>query len=154
MQWPIAPSELSIASSLISVSAPDAGEDSRSREEKGKAYAEKLRKEVNDLVGSGNDITSLEAAAERIEELRLLAEVWKGTAEEKARIKLVESLQKPVEERHRALEKTVAGRRQTASPRKDVDLRYGNIDSSRAVSEGGYGFLQNLRNLKNEMYLE
>lgn len=151
MQWPLAPSELFLTSSLISVSAPEpSSEDARSREEKGKAHAEKLRNEINDLVGSGNDITGLEAAAARIEELRQLAEVWKGTAEEKARMKFIESLQKPIEERHKALEKTS---RPTASPSKGVDYRYGNLES-RAVGEGGYGFLQNLRNLKNDMYLE
>ena len=154
MQWPVAPSELSMASSLISVSAPDSSDDSRSREEKGKAYAEKLRTEINDLIGSGNDILSLEAAAVQIEELRSLAEVWKGTAEERARMKLVESLQKPVEEKQKALEKTIMSRNPNALPSRGVDYRYGNMDSSRAVGEGGYGFLQNLRNLKNDMYLE
>ena len=154
MQWPIAPSELSLASSLISVSAPDSSDDSRSREEKGKAHAESLRTEINDLIGSGNDISTLEAAATRIEDLRLLAEVWKGTVEEKARLKLVESLQKPVEERQKILEKTAAVRRPTPSPSRGVDLRYGNMDPTRAAGEGGYGFLQNLRNFKNDMYLE
>ena len=150
MQWPIAPSELSLTSSLISVSAPDGSDDSRSREEKGKAYAEKLRNEINDLIGSGNDLSGLEAAAVRIEELKRLAEVWKGTAEEKARLKLVESLQNPVEERQRALEKASGGRKPAPSPSRGVDYRYGNMDAA----QGGYGFLQNLRNLKNDMYLE
>lgn len=154
MKWPLAPSELSMASSLISVSAPDSGDDARSREEKGKAYAEELRSEINGLVGSGNDLASLEAAAARIEEIRRLAEVWKGTAEEKARLKLVESLQKPIEERQKALERSTAGRKPTPSPSRGVDYRYGNMDSTRAASEGGYGFLQNLRNLKNDVYLE
>ena len=156
MQWPIAPSELSLTSSLISVSAPDSSDGSRSREEKGKAYAEKLRNEINDLIGSGNDVSGLEAAAVQIEELRHLAEVWKGTAEEKARLKQVDSLQKPVEERQKPLEQSAASRRPAPSPSRGMDYRYGNIhvDPSRAVSEGGYGFLQNLRNLRNDVYLE
>ena len=154
MQWPIAPSEPSLTSSLISVSAPDTGDDSRSREEKGKAYAEKLRNEINGLIGSGNDAAGLDAAHTRIEELRQLAEVWKGTAEEKARLKLVDSLQRPVEERQKALQQTNRARKPTPSPSRGMDYRYGDLDSSHATSEGGYGFLQNLRNLKNDMYLE
>lgn len=154
MQWPIAPSELSVASSLISVSAPDAGEDVRSREEKGKAYAEKLRNEINDMLDSGRDMSGLEAAAVRIEQLRQLTEVWKGTSEEKARLKLVESLQKPVEEKQKSLEKSSGSRKPAPSPARGMDYRYGNMDSSRSAGDGGYGFLQNLRNLKNDMYLE
>ena len=154
MQWPLAPSDLSMASSLVSVSAPDSTDDSRSREEKGKAYVEKLRSEIHELIGSGSDSAGLEAAAARIEELRQLAEVWKGTAEEKARLKIVESLQKPVEERQKALERIAGGRRPVGSPSKGFDLRYGDLNSSRAVSEGGYGFLQNLRSLKNVVYLD
>ena len=143
MQWPLAPSDLSLTSSLISVSAPD---DDRDREEKGKAYAESLRNEINDLIGSGNDVASLEAAAERIEALRVLAEVWRGTAEEKARVKLVDSLQRPVEERLRVLEQGSVGKKVSA---RGVDLRYGV-----EAREGGYGFLQNLRKLGGEVYLE
>jgi hypothetical protein len=154
MQWPLAPSELSLTSSLISVSAPDAGDDTRSREEKGKAYVEKLRQEIKDLLGPSNDISGLEAALDRIEELRLLADVWKSTAEEKARFKLVETLQKPVEERQRALEHSSNARKPVVSPPRGMDYRYGNLDSSRAAGDSGYGFLQNLRNLKNDMYLE
>ena len=152
MQWPIAPSEVaSVTSSLISVTAPDQSEENRSREEKGGEFAERLRNDINDLVGSGNDIPSLEAAAVRVEELRELAEIWKGTAEEKARMRLVESLQKPIEERQKVLEKNMGSRKPGVSPSRGVDYRYGNLD---AQAEGGYGFLQNLRNLKNEMYLE
>ena len=143
MQWPLAPSDVSLTSSLISVSAPD---DDRDREEKGKAYAENLRTDINDLIGSGNDVAGLEAAAARIDELRVLAEVWRGTAEEKARVKLVESLQRPVEERLRVLEQGGVGKR---VPARGVDLRYGV-----EAREGGYGFLQNLRKLGGEVYLE
>ena len=147
MQWPLAPRDMSLTSSLISVSAPD---DDRDREEKGKAYVERLRTEINTLIGSGNDVASLEEAAARIDELRHLAEVWRGTAEEKARLKLVENLQKPVEERIKALEQS----RKPTGPARGVDLRYGSMNDARIVSEGGYGFLQNLRNLRNDVYLE
>ncbi|KAF2766250.1 hypothetical protein EJ03DRAFT_183728 [Teratosphaeria nubilosa] len=155
MAWPLAPSELAgVTSSLISVSAPESDAESRDREEKGKEYIEKLRSDITEVVGAGSDQANVDAALSRIEELRALAEVWKGTAEEKARLKLIESLQKPVEERQRALER--AGqpiRKPGTSPSRGADMRYGNMDT-RGISEGGYGFLQNLRNLKNDLYVE
>ncbi|KAK6410438.1 hypothetical protein LTR81_015333 [Elasticomyces elasticus] len=153
MTWPLAPSEFSLASSLISVSAPESEADSRDREAKGKQYVESLRMEINEVIGSGNDQAYLAAGAARIDELRSLAEVWKGTAEEKPRMKVVESLQKPIEDRQRALERAGQVRKPAASPARGADLRYGD-SSTRPSTESGYGFLQNLRNLKNEMYLE
>ena len=150
MQWPLAPSELSLTSSLISVSSNPA--DDREREEKGKAYTAALHSELNALIGSGNDIASLEVAAARIEGLRALAEVWRGTAEEKARLKIVEALQRPVEERLRVLEQGRVGSRVGGG--RGVDLRYGSMSDARGVSEGGYGFLQGLRKLGNDVYLE
>jgi len=150
MQWPVAPSEVSVAGSLISVSAPDGGDDARSREEKGKAYVERVRSEVVDLVGSGNDPAGYEVASARIAELKQLAEVWNGTSEEKARGRLVESLQKLVDEKQRAAEKGGGSRRPTPAPARPIDHRYGS-PSSKTTVESGYGFLQNLRNLKNEV---
>ncbi|KAK3670281.1 hypothetical protein LTR78_009835 [Recurvomyces mirabilis] len=155
MAWPVAPSDLSLASSLISISAPESDADSRIREEKGKAFVEQLRNEINDLVGKGNDAASLEAAALRVEQLGHLAEVWKGTAEEKARINVVESLQRPIEERQRIAGQSKKG---TGASAKALDYRYGDLGASAsttsAVSEDGFGFLQNLRNFKNDMYLD
>ena len=156
MQWPLAPSELSLASSFISISAPESTDDSRSREEKGRDHAEKLRNEVNELLSSGTD--GLRAANERVEELRFLAEVWKGTAEEKARFKLVDSLQKTVDDKQKALGKTSAegNRKPGVSPARGYDHRYGSTETTKALGDtgSGYGFLQNLRNFKNEMYLD
>lgn len=153
MQWPLAPSELSLASSLISVSAPDAGDDSRSREQKGKEFAESLRSEVNALLSTGAE--GLEAASARVEELRTLAEVWKGTAEEKARLKLVDSLQKLVDNKEKAVGKTNGqnGRKPGVESARNYDLRYGSAGSSQLANDGGsgYGFLHNLR---NQMYVD
>jgi hypothetical protein len=151
--WPIAPSEVStgVASSFISVSAPEATEENRNREAKAKEYTETLRAEINSLL-STNDIAGLEAAAERVEELRVLAEVWKGTAEEKARTKVVEGLVRMMEERQKVIaggRRAEGGRRQ---PERAVDMRYGDLEAKGA--EGGYGFLQNLRNFKDGMYLD
>jgi len=156
MAWPVAPSEVaSVTSSFISVSAPEASEENRSREEKSKAYSDKVRAEISDLLGpaSSSGTEGLEAAAERVESLRELAEVWKGTAEEKARMRLVEGLVKMLEERQKALESKSGRRAGGGEPARGVDMRYGNLDSSRAASEGGggYGFLQKLR---NDMYLD
>ncbi|SMQ45141.1 unnamed protein product [Zymoseptoria tritici ST99CH_3D7] len=149
MQWPIAPSELSLTSSLISVSAPDSNDESRSREEVGQQFAERLRQEINDLLTTGTE--GLEAADARIAELRDLAEVWRGTAEEKARLKQVDALQKLVDDKRKSLDKPNGdgGRKAAALPVRGHDLRYGSADSSRLQPEAGsgYGFLQNLRNL-------
>ncbi|GAB7331598.1 hypothetical protein MBLNU13_g02976t1 [Cladosporium sp. NU13] len=150
--WPVAPSEVaSGASSFISVSGPEATEENRNREMKAKEYTDGLRAEINTLLSSV-DTAGLEAASERVEELRALAEVWKGTAEEKARTKIVESLVKTVEDKQKAMGRKADGRRQ---PERAVDMRYGDLDGRGAgAGEGGYGFLQNLRNLKDGMYLD
>ncbi|KXT10198.1 hypothetical protein AC579_433 [Pseudocercospora musae] len=154
MQWHLAPSELSLASSLISVSAPEGNDDSRSREEKGKQYAEMLRVEISDLLATGAQ--GLDTATARVAELRALADVWKGTAEEKARLKLVDSLQKLVNDRQKTLGRSDAtARKPGLSPARSVDYTYGGADAARMPEGGsGYGFLQNLRNLKNEVYLD
>lgn len=150
--WPVAPSEVaSGASSFISVSGPEATEENRNREAKAKKYTDSLRAEINTLLSS-DDTAGLEAAAERVEELRSLAEVWKGTAEEKARMKIVESFVKTVEDKQKAMGRRADGRRQ---PERAVDMRYGDLDGRGAgAGEGGYGFLQNLRNFKDGMYLD
>jgi hypothetical protein len=150
--WPVAPSEVSsggVASSFISVSAPEATEENRNREAKAKEYTEALRTEISTLLSS-NDVAGLEAAAERVEELRVLAEVWKGTAEEKARTRVVEGMVRMMEEKQKVIGgRRAEGRRQ---PERAVDMRYGDLDAKGA--EGGYGFLQNLRNFKDGMYLD
>lgn len=98
MHWTIPPSEVSLGSSLISVAAPEPGTENQSQEDKGREHAERIRREIADLV-AGND--GYEAAMVRIEALRDLAQVWKGTSEEKARVKFVESLVKLADEKRR-----------------------------------------------------
>lgn len=98
LEWSIPPSEVSVKSSFISVSGPDAsGDDAAEREKKGKAFAEKVRDEVADLAGANGE--GAHAALQRIEQFRELAEVWKGTSEEKARLRFVDSLTKLVEQK-------------------------------------------------------
>lgn len=139
MQWTIPPSEVSIASSFISVSAPEPASDSQSREQKGKEFADSLRAEIAEVVLSASDAKDgLQAAQARIDALRDLAQVWKGTAEEKARIRFVENLVKVADERMRELER---GNYRMSSPRKSN----GSASRSGAASSG---FLKNLQNLQ------
>lgn len=152
--WPVAPSEVSSggASSFISVSSPEANEETRNLEEKAKAYTDTLRSEIADLLSNPNDAAGLSAGSARVEELRVLAEVWKGTAEEKARGRVVEGLRKMVEEKQKSVGKGNGNKAggQATQPQRGVDMRYGDLDSRGA--EGGYGFLQGLRDWKDGMY--
>ncbi|KAF2243651.1 hypothetical protein BU26DRAFT_523239 [Trematosphaeria pertusa] len=104
MHWTIPPSEISLTSSLISVSAPEPGTDASSREQKGKEFAASLRSEISDLI-TGDPESGAAAAGVRIQALRDLAQVWKGTAEEKARSKFIEGLARLAEEKQRDVEK-------------------------------------------------
>lgn len=119
MEFVFPPSELSAASKFLSVSAPEPGSGSfgpvggaeqHTTEEKGQQVLKQLREEITQLLrngkgedGSDDHIAGIEKAAERVEALKTLATVWKGTAEEKGRAKFIESLAKMVEDRHREL---------------------------------------------------
>lgn len=143
MQWTLPPSEISLTSSLISVSAPDPSSDHASREQKGRAFSDALRAEISDLItgeeGDG-EAGGAEAAMVRIQALRDLAMVWKGTAEEKARVKFVEGLVKVAEEKvksvREAAQRQKGGRRQSVRKEPPVSQK-----------GGGGGFLDNLQRL-------
>lgn len=68
-------------------------------------------------------------------------------------MKLLGSLSKPVEERQKALER--AGEPMTL-PTRGIDMRYGNTETttSRAASKGEYGFLNRLKGLGDDIYME
>ena len=156
MQWPIAPSEVFTTSSFISVSAPTSSNPAETRdlEEKSREHAQKLRTEIADLLENADTAEAgINAAVARIEELKGLAEVWKGTAEEKARARLLESLMKPVEDDQKALLKKMESKRRTASPSAQVDYRYGDGGGGQA-RQGGYGLFKGLAKFKDDMYLE
>lgn len=104
MHWTIPPSDISLGSSLISVSAPEPGSDNASLEQRGKEFASALRSEIADLIVGDPEQGPAKAEA-RIQALRDLAVVWKGTAEEKARGKFVEGLVKVAEEKQREVQK-------------------------------------------------
>jgi hypothetical protein len=144
MHWTLPPSEVSLASSLISVSAPEPGSDASSREQKAREFASALRTEITDLI-TGEE-ASTESALLRIQALRDLAQVWKGTAEEKARIKFVESLVKMAEEKQKALEN--ASQRQKGG-------RSGSVTKApaQASQQKSGGFLDNLQRIK-ENYMD
>ncbi len=163
MEWPLPPSEVSIASSFISVSGPDSSADSHSREEKGHEVARKIRRQVTELLESdGGGTAGLEAAERRVEELRTLAAVWKGTAEEKPRYKFVDSLAKQVEERRKQLESQSRDVLQRSSfeqsPRRASSKKgrasMEQIREERGGSEGTSAFMRNLQRLRDEIYLE
>ncbi|KAL5336099.1 hypothetical protein BJX70DRAFT_373535 [Aspergillus crustosus] len=148
MEWPLPPSETSITSSFISVSAPELGPDSHSREEKGQEAAKKLRGEIAELLNSDTGADGIEAATRRVDALQTLALVWKGTAEERARARFVEGLTKTVEERRRTIEAAAAPAQQAASSGS-------SRGHQRQESEGpGGGIFRNLQRLREEIYLE
>ncbi|KAF3491431.1 uncharacterized protein GIQ15_00948 [Arthroderma uncinatum] len=158
MEWPLPPSEVSITSSFISVSAPEAGPESRSLEEKGRQVAKKFRSQVTELLDSnGGGEAGLEAATRRVEELRLLAGVWKGTIEEKPRQKFVDSLAKIVDDRRKVLESQARekeereSRKANGTPSKG---RASELPSREKPESSGGGLMRNLQRLRDEIYLE
>lgn len=142
MHWTIPPSDVSLGSSLISVSAPEPGSDSASLEQRGKEFASALRSEIADLI-TGDPDQGLTMAEARIQALRDLALVWKGTAEEKARGKFVESLVKVAEDRQREVDKDKE--RSRARPQ-----RSGTVKEKQAPvkEQGRGGFLENLSRIR------
>ena len=100
-EWVVPPSELSSRSSFISVTAPEPQADNDAREVNGRKYADRVRDEIAELAGGGGGWNGegAKAALERIESLRELATVWKGTSEEKARAKFLDGLCRLVEEK-------------------------------------------------------
>ncbi|PNS15125.1 hypothetical protein CAC42_2354 [Sphaceloma murrayae] len=151
MEWPVAPSELS--SSLISVTAPNiTPEEQRSREEKGKEVAEKLRENIASLLESGRTPEEgILAANGRINDLRRLALVWKGTAEERYRTRFIDGLAKLVEDEQRKLAKRSEGRRQVST---SVSTGPRVLEQSKNPNETGYGFMSSLRKIRGDIYIE
>jgi hypothetical protein len=163
MEFVFPPSEVSVSSSFLSVSAPDAGGGgNHSTEEKGQQVLQTLRDEIACLLFNnpqGDPIKGIEDAAHRIEELKELATVWKGTAEEKGRARFIESLAKMVEDRHRELlreaEQQQAGRRDGggARPQMEAGAGAGKAEADAAQAEakgyGAYGLISQLQKLRN-----
>ncbi|KAF2276714.1 uncharacterized protein EI97DRAFT_361611, partial [Westerdykella ornata] len=172
MHWTLPPSDLStssLASSLISVSSPSNNPSSSTttadsvadREKRGKEFALALRTEIADLImGSEDAAKGAEAAAVRIQALRELAGVWKGTAEEKARIKFVESLVKLAEEKQREYvqmhvqqqqqqqqQRPRPGRSGSGSVKREVPAVQAQQQQQQQQKSSG-GFLDNLQRIR------
>ncbi|KAJ4364860.1 hypothetical protein N0V95_000610 [Ascochyta clinopodiicola] len=144
MHWTIPPSDVSLGSSLISVSAPEPGSDNASLEQRGKEFAAALRSEIADLI-TGDPEQGPAKADARIQALRDLALVWKGTAEEKARGKFVEGLVKVAEEKQREAQKEKE--RSRGRPQRSGS---GSIKEQQgpAKEQGRGGFLENLSRIR------
>jgi hypothetical protein len=145
MHWTIPPSEISLTSSLISVSAPEPGTDNASREEKGKEFAASLRSEIADLI-TGDPDDGVEKAQVRIQALRDLALVWKGTAEEKARTKFVDGLIKLAEDKQREVEKEKSKDRGQQRPARSGSMQKPQPPAVQQQRSGG--FLENLQRIR------
>ncbi|KAJ9144817.1 Laminin subunit beta-4 [Coniochaeta hoffmannii] len=150
MEFVFPPSELSVGSSFLSVSAPDPGPESHSTEEKGQQVLQKLRDEISGLLSNNDDpIKGIEEAARRIEELKELNLVWKGTAEEKGRTRFIESLARMVEVKHQELLREVeqAARR---DGRKGEAVNNSKPENEAQVTESrGYGLMSQLQKLRS-----
>jgi hypothetical protein len=151
MSWTFPPSEVSVTSSFLSVSAPEPGSEAHSIEEKGQQVSKKLRDEIADLLIRGDPVDGIEAAARRVEELKELAKVWKGTAEEKGRVKFVDTLAKMVEDRHRELlrEAEQDGRMSNRIEQRGEGSRASDASTNGDIKpQGGYGFINQLQKMR------
>ena len=155
------------------VSAGERGE--KGAEARGLAAMEKLRGEVRELlfpsadggigVGKGGPEGVL-AAEKRVGELKELCGVWRGTGEEKVRLKFVEGLSRLVGERRR--EEELRG---TLGPKgEDHGVEEGSAGGEMGGGKGreggdagkggegerekGKGIFGGLRRLREEIYLE
>lgn len=164
MEFVFPPSEISVGSSFLSVSAPDAGGKNHSTEEKGQQVLKALKDEISAKLNQSPDpIKGIEEAAKRVEELKELNLVWKGTAEEKGRAKFIESLARMVEDKHRDLLREIEQQQQSSSSslRRDTgkgetesSLRKAGVDSHDASQTenkgyGGYGLMSHLQKLRS-----
>ena len=133
------------ASSLVSIQSPNADPEAES---KGQAALAKLKGEVVDLLRAGE----MEKARERVQDLRKVCLVWKGTSEERARGKWVDGLEQLVdsaeEERRGGRDSGVGDRRAAV---KQEEKRERSTAGRPADGGGGGGFL---RRLRDEIYLE
>lgn len=150
MEFVFPPSELSVSSSFLSVSAPDPGPESHSTEEKGQQVLQKLRDEISRLLNDNDDpIKGIEEAARRIEALKELNLVWKGTAEERGRTKFIDGLARMVEAKHQDLLRDMeqAGRRD--GRKSEAANNPKQEGESQATESRGYGLMSQLQKLRS-----
>lgn len=76
MKWSVPPSELAVASSLISVSAPELGVQNTEDDDKARESAKAIRNEIQDLLDAdGGGYAGLEAATNRVAQYKDLASI-------------------------------------------------------------------------------
>ncbi|KAM0253856.1 hypothetical protein ACHAQJ_007140 [Trichoderma viride] len=157
MEFTFPPSEVSVSSGFLSVSAPEPGSDLQSSEEKGQQVLKKLRDEISALLNNRDDpVAGIEKAAERIEQLKELTTVWTGTAEERGRTKFIESLAKMVEDKHRELLKemdmkkgeTTLARHERGGSSSGVAARDVAAAEEAKALPGGFGLISQLQKLR------
>ncbi|KAF7559104.1 hypothetical protein G7046_g5037 [Stylonectria norvegica] len=155
MEFVFPPSELSVSSSFLSVSAPEPGSQRQSSEEKGQQVLQDLRDEIAGLLMETEDpVQGIEKAAQRIEELKELTRVWKDTSEEKGRNRFIETLAKVVEDRHRELLREMEqtgerdGRVEETRPRRGSLLRDAVVAEDTKAIPGGFGLISQLQKLR------
>jgi hypothetical protein len=156
MEFVFPPSEVSVSSSFLSVSAPDAGGENHSTEEKGQQVLRTLREEISGLLKNPDPVKGIEDAARRIEELKELNVVWKGTAEEKGRAKFIDGLARMVEDRHKELlrEAEQVARKDTGRAEAESSAsRSGESERLQAENKGygGYGLISSLQKFRSGM---
>lgn len=154
MKWSIPPSDMS--SSLISVSAPELGIQYTEEDDKAREVLRAIRAEITDLLNSspGGMLAGYEAASKRVEEYRLLAQVWKGTGEEKARTRFVDTLTKMVEDRRKSLEAQRISRDGGSDATQRSSSAMGRLSKASTEVGGAAGLFRNLQRLKDDLYLE
>lgn len=191
MEFIMPPSAISVTASFLSVSGPDqetggSGSSARasgkqdaatttSMEDKGQKVLRGLRDEVVRLLEGSNVADGAEAAAARVEALRTLCRVWAGTAEEKARLKFIESLQRMVEDRQKELDRERERLERQHQERLERESSQGNgsvsggggasstssqsaqldgsassgAGGSRGYAAAGYGFISQLQKIRS-----
>lgn len=150
MEFTFPPSEVSVSSGFLSVSAPEPGSELQSSEERGQQVLKKLREEISTLLNKkGDAVSGIEKAAERIEQLKELTTVWTGTAEEKGRMKFIESLAKMVEDRHRELLKEIDVKKNEAIlTRGETSAREAVVTEEAKALPAGFGLMSQLQKLR------
>ena len=147
LSFPLPPSLLATTTStLISVNPPNQDPD---LESKGQAALTRIKQEVMDLFvdaeGRGGGV---ERARERIADLRDLCTIWKGTGEERARIKWIDGLEQIIDDEVR---KKGESRRRGGGPKGEARLDASSGKGAGDASGSGPGFL---RRLREEIYME
>ena len=151
MEFVFPPSELSVGSGFLSVSAPEPGSAQQSSEQKGQQVLQNLRLEISNLLTKSADpVDGIAKAASRIEQLKELNTVWSGTAEENGRSKFIDSLAKMVEDRHGDLTKEMAAKREGSRPAGGTHSRKGSSVTGEDVAKGlgGFGLINQLQRLR------